>query len=97
MATNRARYKCINVDHETYRAIRGLARAHRRSLLEQARVMAGAERDLEGLPTMSRHPGKESEIMKDTLLLILFGFLLGWMLLLDGKRNESDGYGYGDI
>jgi hypothetical protein len=36
MANNRARYKCINVDHETYRVIR--------SLIEQVRVMANAER-----------------------------------------------------
>jgi hypothetical protein len=44
MASNRARYKCINVDHETYRVIRSLARAHRRSLIEQVRVMADVER-----------------------------------------------------
>lgn len=36
--------------------------------------------------------------MKDTLLLILFGFLLGWTLLLNDKRNQADDYyGYGDI
>jgi hypothetical protein len=35
--------------------------------------------------------------MKDTLLLLLFGFLLGWMLLLDDKCNQGDDYGYGDI
>jgi hypothetical protein len=44
MASNRSRYKCINVDHETYRVIRSLARAHRRSLIEQVRVMADVER-----------------------------------------------------
>lgn len=41
---NRHRYKCINVDHDTYRIIHGLARAHRRSLLEQVKAMADAER-----------------------------------------------------
>lgn len=44
MASNRARYKCINVDHETYRVIRSLSIVHRRSLLEQVRVMAENER-----------------------------------------------------
>jgi hypothetical protein len=31
--------------------------------------------------------------MKNLLWLILFGFLLGWMFLLDS--NESEEYGYG--
>ena len=41
---NRDRYKCINVDHETYRIIYGMAKIHRRSLVEQLRVMAVAEK-----------------------------------------------------
>jgi hypothetical protein len=41
---NRNRYKCINVDHETYRIIYGMAKIHRRSLVEQLRVMASAEK-----------------------------------------------------
>lgn len=43
-ANNRHRYKCVNVDHDTYRIIHGLARAYRRSLLEQVKAMADAER-----------------------------------------------------
>lgn len=35
--------------------------------------------------------------MKDTLLLILFGLLLGWMMLLNGRQNKGDDYGYGDV
>jgi hypothetical protein len=41
---NRHRYKCINVDHDTYQIIYRLARSHRRSLLEQVKAMADAER-----------------------------------------------------
>ena len=41
---NRHRYKCVNVDHDTYRIIHGLARAYRRSLLEQVKAMADAEK-----------------------------------------------------
>ncbi|MDX9991571.1 MAG: hypothetical protein RBS68_05920 [Anaerolineales bacterium] len=43
-ANNRNRYACINVDHDTYQVIRALARAYRRSLLEQVKVMAANER-----------------------------------------------------
>jgi len=32
--------------------------------------------------------------MRNVLLIILFGFLLGWMFLLN-PEHESEGYGYG--
>lgn len=35
--------------------------------------------------------------MKNILMLILFGFLLGWMLLLDDNKNEEQEYGYGSV
>jgi len=59
MASNRARYKCINVDYETYRVIRSLSRVHRRSLLEQVRVMAENERS--NLKTRQLFPAQEGK------------------------------------
>lgn len=41
---NRDRYKCINVDFDTYCIIYGMAKIHRRSLVEQLRIMASAEK-----------------------------------------------------
>jgi|GEM_PF-5799403 len=35
--------------------------------------------------------------MKNVLMLVLFGFLLGWMFLLDSNSSEGNEYGYGDI
>jgi hypothetical protein len=59
-ANNRHRYKCVNVDHDTYQIIHGLARAHRRSLLEQVKAMADAERkklsDYQLLPGLEDEP-----------------------------------------
>lgn len=58
-ANNRHRYACINVDHGTYRVIRVLAQAHRRSLLEQVKAMANAER--RKLSEYQLLPGLEDE------------------------------------
>jgi|GEM_PF-2924071 len=58
-ANNRHRYACINVDHETYRIIHGLSRAYRRSLLDQVRAMANAEK--KKLSEYQLLPGLEDE------------------------------------